>query len=125
MGHIWVEVEISNLDKTKNKRIKGIVDTGATLTTLPRTLAEELGIQVFSKDQVETGSGCIYIEKGRAIISIGKKEDIQTVRISDIIDKVLIGCVTMETLGLKANPLTGKIEEAPLMLYLKTYKVKK
>jgi len=56
-------------------------------------------------------------QKGRAVIRIKNKEELQPVWISEIIDKVLIGSVTLETLGLRVNPLTGKIEETPLLLY--------
>ncbi|MBU2574552.1 MAG: aspartyl protease [Elusimicrobia bacterium] len=112
-----MDVHIANTDKTRAKDVKGLIDAGATLTTIPRVLADELGIQTFMREQVETGAGNIEIDKGRIIITIGKKEDIQTIWISDIIDKVLIGCVTLEMLGIKVNPVIGKIEETPLMLY--------
>jgi predicted aspartyl protease len=117
MGHVWIEMEISNFDKTKTKKVQGLVDTGATLTTIPKTLADELSIKIISNEQVQTGAGLIQINKGNSVITIGNKEGIQMVWISDVIDKVLVGCVTLETLGLKVNPLTGKIEETPLMLY--------
>lgn len=117
MGHIWIDLEISNVEKMKVKKTSGLVDTGATLTTLPKVLADELSIPIIAKDYVETGAGRIEINKGRAIIKIGNKEDIQTVWISDFIDKILVGCVTLETLGFKVNPISGKIEESPLMLY--------
>lgn len=45
MGYAFVEIELSNLERTKSKRVKALVDTGASLTVLPRKLAEELGIK--------------------------------------------------------------------------------
>jgi predicted aspartyl protease len=117
MGHTWIDLDVANLEGTKSKRVRGLVDTGATLTTLPRALAEELEVKIVSRDEVETGAGRIQIEKGRVCLAIGKKEDVQTVWVSEVIDKVLVGCVTMEVLGLKVNPVTGKIEETPLLLY--------
>lgn len=117
MGHIWIDLEISDMHRTRSKSVMGLADTGATLTTLPKNLAEELGIQATTKEKVQTGAGLIQMERSNAIVSIGGKESIQTVWISDVIDKVLVGCVTLETHGLKVNPVTGKIEETPLMLY--------
>jgi len=117
MGHVWVEAKILNLDRTKSKKVSGLVDTGATLSTLPAKLAKELGIGITSEDKIQTASGIITIQKGRAIIRIEKKEELQPIWISDIIDRVLIGSVTLETLGLKVNPITVKVEETPLMLY--------
>lgn len=89
--------------------MRGLVDTGATLTTLPESFAAGLGI-------VPTGQE-LTIKKGRAVVRVANKEELQAVWISDIIDKVLIGSVTLGTLGLRVNPITGKIEETPLLLY--------
>ena len=68
MGHVWVDVEIFNTEKTKEKKTKGLVDTGATLTTLPKNLANELGIEKISEEFIQSGAGNIKIERGRAII---------------------------------------------------------
>ncbi|MEW6070546.1 MAG: aspartyl protease family protein [Candidatus Thermoplasmatota archaeon] len=117
MGHVWVDVEISNEARTESKKVRGLIDTGATLTTLPEPLAKELKIEVIKEDRIQTAAGLINIKKGRVFIKIENKEDLQTIWTSDIIDKVLIGSVTLETLGLKVNPVTGKVEETPLILY--------
>lgn len=117
MGHIWVEAAIFNLGKTKSKKVNALVDTGATLTTIPLALAEELGIQIVSKEDIQTGAGIIKIQRGEARIKIKEKESTQDVWISDIIEKCLIGTVTLEVLGFKVNPITEKIEETQLMLY--------
>ncbi len=117
MTHVWIDLEIFDLQKTKSKKLKGLVDTGATLTVLPQKLAEELGIKKLAEDKVETGAGILKVSRGRAIIKIKDKEDVQTIWISDIIDKVLVGSVTLEVMGLKVNPVTGKIEDTPLLLY--------
>jgi predicted aspartyl protease len=65
MGHSWVEVEISNLKKTKSKKVNALVDTGATLTVLPKMLAEELGIKPSSVDEILTGAGTVKVELQR------------------------------------------------------------
>ncbi|MBI4703266.1 MAG: retroviral-like aspartic protease family protein [Deltaproteobacteria bacterium] len=117
MGHIWIDVDLSDLAKTKTRRVRGLVDTGASLTTIPKTLATELGIEVTSRSLVQTGAGRIEIERGSARVGVAGEEDLQTVWISEIIDKVLVGCVTLEMLGLKVDPTTGGIESAPLLLY--------
>jgi len=37
--------------------------------------------------------------------------------ISDIIDKVLIGVVVLESFGFEVDSATGKLKERPLLLY--------
>ncbi|WP_225876102.1 aspartyl protease [Infirmifilum lucidum] len=90
---------------------------GATLSVISRSLAEELGIKVVRRDQVETGAGMIIVDRGVAVIAIGDRETISEVWVSDIISRVLVGSVTLELLGLRVDPRTGKLEPAPLLLY--------
>ena len=117
MGETWVEIGLANLERTKSKKVKALVDTGASLTTLPRKLADELGIKAERQEMVATGAGLIKIDRGRAWISLEGKEDVFPVWISDIIDKILVGVVVLETFGFEVDPTTGKLKERPLLLY--------
>ena len=117
MGHVWVKAKICSMDKSKCVDVDALVDTGATLSVIPRRIAEELGITIIRKDKVETGAGTIYVDRGVARIFIENMETIAEVWVSDIIDRVIIGTVTLESLGLKVDPRTGKLEPAPLLLY--------
>ncbi len=106
------------MSRVKCIETRALVDTGATLSVIPRKIAEELSIKPIRKDKVETGAGLMEVERGIALIELEGKETVSEVWISDIIDKVLIGTVTLELLGLKVDPRTGKLEPAPLLLYL-------
>ena len=117
MGHLWIEVEIFNLEKTNSEKIKALVDTGATLTVLPKKFAERLGVVSISESEVETVGGRIKMQRGEARINIMVKEEITPVLISDIIDKVLIGVVILESLGFSVDPTTGTLKSTPLLLY--------
>ena len=117
MGHSWVEIEVSNLERTKSKKVKALVDTGASLTVLPEELAKELEIKPSGEEEVMTGAGIIKVKSGNAWIKIKDKEKPFGVWISDFIDKVLLGVVVLETLGFKVDPKTGRLEETPLLLY--------
>lgn len=117
MGHSWVDIEISDLDRKHFRTIKALVNTGASLTTLPKKLADELEIEVTSHEQVSTGARIIKISRGRAWIKLKGKEDAFPIWISDVIDKVLLGVVVLESFGFTVDPATGKLEERPLLLY--------
>jgi aspartyl protease family protein len=41
MGHVWVKVKIGDVERRKVLEVKGLVNTGATLTVIPRELARE------------------------------------------------------------------------------------
>ena len=117
MGHSWVEVEISDLERKKSTKIKALVDTGASLTVLPEKLAAELGIHTTSEEKVTTGAGEIKVKGADVWIKIRGREKTNPIWISDIIDKVLIGVVTLESLGFAVDPKTGMLREEPLLLY--------
>jgi predicted aspartyl protease len=36
MGHSWVDIELSDLERKHSRKIKALVDTGASLMTLPK-----------------------------------------------------------------------------------------
>jgi clan AA aspartic protease len=116
-GSFWVEVIIGNLEGTARRSVKALVDTGATLTVLPRWLAEELGIKPHAVSRVETGVGVVAMERGRAYVEIAGRGEVIPVLISDEIDKVLVGVTTLEVLELEVDPITGRLKEGALMLY--------
>jgi aspartyl protease family protein len=61
-GHFWVDGEING------KRIKFLVDSGATMTTIGRDTAARVGMEVSpARNQiVRTGNGFIRVATGRA-----------------------------------------------------------
>ncbi len=118
MGIVCVKVRICSLDKSKCVDTEAIVDTGSTLTVIPKNIAEELELKVRRIDKVLTGSGLINIEVSSAIIEIMGKETVNDVWISPSIDRVLIGAVTLECLGLRVDPITGRLVETFQMFYL-------
>jgi aspartyl protease family protein len=61
-GHFWIGGELNGV------RVKFLVDSGATMTTIGRDTAERAGVQVSARpDQiVRTGNGLIRVSSGRA-----------------------------------------------------------
>ncbi len=117
MGHVWVNARIGNVDLSKVVEVKALIDTGATLTVIPRSLANELGLSITGKSRVETGAGIVEVDRSRAWIEVEGRSELVPVLISDIIDKVLIGVTTLEVLELEVDPTTGRLRERTLLLY--------
>ena len=70
-GHFWVEGFLNG------RRIKFLVDSGATMTTIGRDTAEAAGVQVSaSRGQVvRTGNGMLRVATGRAkMLAVGPIE---------------------------------------------------
>jgi len=117
MGHVWVTVKVGSEDGSRVIETRALVDTGATLTVVPRAIANELGLRVTGRLRVKTGAGVIEIDRSRALIEIEGRSEVVPVLISDIIDKVLIGVTTLEVLELEVDPETGRLRERALLLY--------
>ena len=117
MGHVWVNARICSLDGSRCKEVRALVDTGVSLSVVPRGIAEELGLMPHRLDEVHTGAGRVRVERAAAVLEVEGRRTITEVWVSDIIDKALIGVTTLELLGLEVDPRTGRLREAPLLLY--------
>jgi len=117
MGHIKVRVKIGNIERTKFKETEGIVDTGATRTIIPVSMARELELKEIGEAKVKSGAGYLNLKKAEAFIELQGKETRQVILISDFIDRVLIGVLTLEDLELEVDPLSGTLKEGELLFY--------
>jgi len=61
-GHFWVHAQLNGRD------VKFLVDSGATMTTIDRDTANEVGVRVSPRadEYVRTGNGIIRVSSGRA-----------------------------------------------------------
>jgi aspartyl protease family protein len=117
VSHMWVTVRVGSEDGSRFVETRALVDTGATLTVIPRGIAVQLGLRVTGESRVETGAGVIEVDRSRAYIEILGKADIMPVIVSDMIDKVLIGVTTLEILELEVDLVAGRLRERTLLLY--------
>ncbi len=118
MGHVYTKVTISNPgDAGKKSTVEAMVDTGATFTVVPKRLAVELDLPITGKGKVRTATGEVVLQRARALIQIDGKSEINPVFLSDTLDRVLVGVITLETLSLTVDPTSGELTEAELFLY--------
>jgi clan AA aspartic protease len=117
VGHVLVRARVGDESGSKSAEVEALVDTGATPTVIPRRLAEELGLRVTGRTEVETAAGRIMLERTRVRLELEGREEIVPALISDVIDKVSIGVTALEVLGLQVDPLTGRLKEWTALLY--------
>lgn len=92
--------------------LEAVVDTGATFSKIPESVAARLELEAKYETEVELGDGMV----------IGRKLTLAEVEIEEVRrpvlvaigeeEKPLIGYTTLELLGFKVNPITGKLERA-------------
>ena len=94
--------------------LDALVDTGATFSKIPRTVAAEVGLEATHEVQVELGDGTM-ITRPLVLAEV----EVQGVRrpmliaTSDGPETPLLGYTTLEILGFKVNPVTRSLESTP------------
>lgn len=117
MGETIVKFKVYGVGG-RSAELEAVADTGATFTKIPESIAYRLGLQVKYEAEVELGDkrivkrglalGEVEIENVRrpVLIAVGKDEE-----------RPIVGYTTLELLGFKVNPVTGKLEKTLAIEY--------
>jgi len=116
MGHVWVEALIENPITGRSVRARALVDTGATFTVVPRKVFEELQLPIIGKKTVKTAKGSVELSECLGVIEVMGRRAGSQILVSDDVDLVLIGVLTLEALGLEVDPTTGRLKETEILL---------
>ena len=118
MGHVRVTVEITNPLRPERSLIvpNALVDTGASRTTIPRALAEELQLEILGTSQVRTADGTSVLDQSFALITLNDRRSVGDIWVRDTYSGVLIGVITLESLGLAVDPKSGQLFDSPFLL---------
>ncbi len=110
MGHIYTDIVIKGTRGTKKLK-EVLIDTGATYTVLPKEDLDEVGASLLPTEvKLELGNGQeVNAEAYAIVITIA---DVEAPAISITFEgaQTVVGVETLESLGLKLDPTTGKIE---------------
>jgi clan AA aspartic protease len=120
MGETRVQFEIYG-PEGKSIKLEALVDTAATFTKVPESVAVKLGLKAQYEAEVELGDGRIL--KRRLALAEVEIEGVRRpvlVAIGGEGERALLGYTTLEILGFKVNPVTGKLEKAVAIEYLET-----
>jgi aspartyl protease family protein len=95
-GHFWVDARVNG------KRVKFLVDSGATMTTVDRDTARRAGVEVDpnANQIVRTGNGFVRVARGRVgNLNVGTIErDDFAVHVTDTRDLNVLGMNFLSTL---------------------------
>ncbi len=118
MGVFKVRVRFYSLrDPGRERELEVTVDTGATLSVIPRRIAEELGVQpedrrwflLANGDRIsrEIGSAGVRYEERRVptLVVLGTPQDTP-----------LLGAVALESLGYEADPVNRTLRPSTHLL---------
>ena len=110
MGTFNVDLEIGDPAGVEFISINGLVDTGATHTTLPENLLHRLGVQPVSSRRFRLADGSfVYYATGYTWVR--REGDTGVVQVVFAPDDAspLIGATTLENLGLAVDPVSRQL----------------
>lgn len=117
MGHVFVRVRFRGRDVIEFEKV--LVDTGASFTVMPLEIAERYFIETPFTVDLRLGDGRVV--KAKVFVAEGEVEGRRgPLRILAFENAIpVIGVDTLETLGLKVDPVSGRIEKSEYyMLYV-------
>ncbi len=120
VGKVLVTVGVANINSDRFIYEKALVDTGADKTVIPKRVADALGIKPYKKTLIRTGNGPVPVGDAGMKIMLNGEIAYANIWISEKINKVLIGVITLEQLGLRVNPVKGILEKKEQVLYAVT-----
>lgn len=119
MGTLSVRVKVSNpSDGGKAFEQEMVVDTGAYMSILPRSVLEGLGIRPVTRRSFGLADGKTRIERDVGTANFSYKEFIggSPVIFGEESDKALLGVLTIEALGLMVDPVKGELKPVEMFL---------
>lgn len=116
MGHIWVSVKLRNPWKNLEWSGKALIDTGATRTSIPEDIAERLQLEKLRDAKVMTATGTVKAWLAYVEVELEGDRTIERAVVLKELPHVVIGVLTLESLDLKVDPRTGRLEKTEILL---------
>ena len=118
MGITTVKVTVKNpKDETQAIEEKFLVDSGATYSVVPKPLLDKIGIKPHREQSFALADGRVIKRRiGDATFEFRGRRAASPVIVGKKNDSLLLGAVTLESMGLVLNPFERKLYRAKLML---------
>ncbi len=111
MGYVRVAGTLGHPENSMSLSVNFLTDTGAFFTAIPKDLADKLNLKSTAKTRaVLADKREVVIDLSYAKISVADREAVLPIAIMDV-PEPLLGVTTLEGLGLKVNPVDGKLEK--------------
>ena len=110
MGFIYVDIGVSNPSTPEvSESVRALVDTGATLSILPKSLLESLGIRRIGKKKFRGLGGVVTREVGTVTMHYNGVSGAAGVIFGEEEDPAVMGVTALESMGFDVDPVAGKL----------------
>ena len=117
MATFRVTIEIGPMDQSRFEQIEALVDTGATYTVVPKDVLERLGITPQFRRRFRIADGrVVELDMAWAVVRVEGQMTYTICVFGEPETDVLLGRVTLQSLGLKVDTLKQRLVPAELPL---------
>ncbi|PKB64496.1 MAG: hypothetical protein BZY80_02795 [SAR202 cluster bacterium Io17-Chloro-G2] len=118
MGLTVLEIGVGNPSSPDvTEKIEFLIDSGAIYSVVSTPVLERLGIQSLSEQEFRLADGSkIVRKKGIALFRYGDRVGGADVIFGEEEDSLLLGALTLESLGLGLDPLRRELLPLPMLL---------
>ncbi len=111
MGMFEVNVKLANLAApSQTEDLTLLVDTGATLSWIPRALLEKLGVKAFSRLPFTLADGRrLERDTTAVLLTIDGRKAPVPVAFGELGEESVLGATALETLGFMVDPVGEKL----------------
>jgi clan AA aspartic protease len=118
MGITVLQMEVANPARPRMAvEIEFLVDSGAVYSVVPGAILRRLRIKPLAQEEFRLADGSKVVrKKGIALFRYGKRVGGADVVFGERGDSVLLGALTLESLGLTLDPLRRQLKPLPMIL---------
>ena len=118
MGLTVLELEIANPARPAvTERVDLLIDSGAIYSVVPAAVLDRLGIEPLAEQDFRLANGSkIRRRRGFAFFRLGDRVGGSDVIFGEEGDSVLLGALTLESLGFVLDPIRRTLEPLPMIL---------
>src|SRR5919109_3604472 len=111
MGMFEAQVKLANLAAPgRTEEVSLLVDTGATLSWIPRAILEKLGVQAFSRLPFALADGRSFERDTTAVLMIvDERKGAVQVAYGESGEEPVLGATSLEGLGFMIDPVAQKL----------------
>ena len=117
MGFIYVDIGVSNPSTPEvSESVRALVDTGATLSMLPTSLLESLGIRRIDTKKFRGLGGVVTRDVGNVTMHYNGVSGAAGVIFGEEEDPAVMGVTALESLGFDVDPVAGKLKSVEMLM---------
>jgi len=114
---VYVDIEVQRDVNGPSRKVTLLVDTGASIAMIPRSILEALGVTPLRREDVELADGrLVPRDIGLVILRYEGIPYGADVIFGEGGDAALLGVITLEELGLTVDPRTGNLTRVRRMV---------